>query len=464
MSLDSKATQELPSQELEKNSIVDNPKKTYKEIIQMECITKCKNGWRVRKTVNFTEFDVFFKTLKPAKNFRDKLNNLQVNRPGTNEYKKAYDESKGEINIFWGDVVAAYLKFTKASKSNGTFVTYSKRCLKYLIPLKDKDFRKINRDEIISLINAGTTIGVKARIAGLIDQVSEYCKESEKWKDYIESAPWDSLEYRAIVKRIAPSDTGNDEVSNEKEISGEPEINKNGEIVGPSNDEKLMSFAMKSLNMFLNGEIKVQTRKAGATISSTLFILLGRLAGLRPGESSVLYWSDINFKECYIRVWCNKTELDGIWIRQEGITKSGTGKERNVKISKRFRDILKAVYEKRDPTNPFVCNSSNNVPVNSTVRDAFKTFLRYAGIKEHHTPHNLRTTFATNFLRTNNTATGLLTLSNLLGHKSLETTKKYVVLIKSDKSKAIEINTDNALNLAEESFELPSIDQTQPKG
>lgn len=119
-------------------------------------------------------------------------------------------------------------------------------------------------------------------------------------------------------------------------------------------------------------------------------------------------------------------------IHDNSFTVVGKGrKPRLCFIDKRTSDLMKQYLASRKDNNPALIVSQEHkdrmtaTNIQLLVRN---TALR-AGINKRVTPHTLRHSFATNFLRNNG---NMRYLASLLGHSSLETTQMYAHVVDKD--------------------------------
>jgi integrase len=135
--------------------------------------------------------------------------------------------------------------------------------------------------------------------------------------------------------------------------------------------------------------------------------------GMRRGEILNLKWEDVDFKTGQITV-----------------TTSKNGEKRYIPMSPVLRETL--IKLPRHIRSPYVfCNKEGN-PYWELKR-SFKTALRKAGI-ENFRFHDLRHTFASHLVMN---GVDLLTVKELLGHKTLDMTLRYSHLSADHKKKAI---------------------------
>ncbi|HEY76683.1 MAG TPA: tyrosine-type recombinase/integrase [Thermoflexia bacterium] len=141
-----------------------------------------------------------------------------------------------------------------------------------------------------------------------------------------------------------------------------------------------------------------------------IIALLAR-AGLRVGEVVALDVEDVELNE-----------RSG-WV----LVRRGKGlKERHVPLSKEARKALGAYLEKRpwwtEEAALFVTRTGQRMDVRAVQR-MVEAATQRAGIAKRVTPHVLRHTFATRFLRRGG---DLATLQAILGHANLATTARYL--------------------------------------
>lgn len=132
---------------------------------------------------------------------------------------------------------------------------------------------------------------------------------------------------------------------------------------------------------------------------------------------SLLYSSGIRLSELL--------SLDRDSIIGRTFTVIGKGdKERICFIDKRTEELMEEYLATRDDESPALIISDiyKDRMSPSNVQLIIRNSARRAGIEKHVTPHILRHSFATNFVRNNG---GVRPLSKLLGHASLNTTMVY---------------------------------------
>jgi integrase len=179
----------------------------------------------------------------------------------------------------------------------------------------------------------------------------------------------------------------------------------------------------KRLHAFFTHE---EIQKLIEAISYTLArerIRFGRLTGLRPKELAYLAWDDIDFVSKTLKVQ-SKPEFNFI---------VKTDEERIIPLNKEAIEILQSLPQK----GRWVF-SQNSKPVLS-IRRALKSAAKKAGIIKRVTPGMLRHTFATHLLQQ---GVDIEIVRQLMGHKSIETTQKYLHSMKQALRDAVEkLNT-----------------------
>jgi len=147
--------------------------------------------------------------------------------------------------------------------------------------------------------------------------------------------------------------------------------------------------------------------------------LFGICTGLRPAELAYLSWDDIDLAMRTARIrskppaWTIKTK-----------------QERVVPLNNTALRILRDLRKERK--GPWVF-STGPKPVKS-IRKALDTAATNAGIKRRITPNMLRHTFATHALMR---GADIKSVSEILGHSSIETTMKYLHAIKEQLQRTV---------------------------
>ena len=142
---------------------------------------------------------------------------------------------------------------------------------------------------------------------------------------------------------------------------------------------------------------------------STLIIKLLYSSGLRVSEIVNLKVIDLDFQQ------------NSGWVR------SGKGqKDRLFQISKTLSNQLQK-YLKKHPNNIYIFSEKKPMSKRN-IQSILERAARKAGLTKKVSPHTLRHSFATHLLES---GANLLVIQQLLGHESLETTKIYTHISKS---------------------------------
>ncbi len=153
-------------------------------------------------------------------------------------------------------------------------------------------------------------------------------------------------------------------------------------------------------------------------------VTLAIFTGMRRGEIYKLKWHDIDFRNGIIHLYDTKNHT-----------------KREVFIN----DTIKSVFikVKKHPEGPYVFCHKNGKPYYN-LRKSFLHALKKSGIltksdsKSKFVFHDLRHTFASQLAMA---GVDLNTIRELMGHKSIEMTKRYAHLSQDHKSRAINILT-----------------------
>lgn len=154
-------------------------------------------------------------------------------------------------------------------------------------------------------------------------------------------------------------------------------------------------------------------------------ILLGSEAGLRIGEARALPWIEVNEIG---------RELTIAWSydRTNALSETKGWERRTVPISAKLWSALQAV----DRVGPLVFSRLDGKPLGyDVVRDVAHEIYDRAKVKPPKMPwHALRHTYGTTLA---NTGAPIQTIRELMGHKSIETTMRYLHSSRDDKRAAI---------------------------
>ncbi|MGE5329126.1 MAG: tyrosine-type recombinase/integrase [Deltaproteobacteria bacterium] len=138
--------------------------------------------------------------------------------------------------------------------------------------------------------------------------------------------------------------------------------------------------------------------------------LLG--TGIRVSELVNLNISDINFKESHFKVTRKGQNEEIIFCNDEVISALRRYYEERIQIKG-----LSPEFE-----NAFFLSTQERRMDEKSVRNMIKKYTKKCGIIKNITPHALRRTFGTNLY---NEVEDVYLVAELLGHKSVETTKKH---------------------------------------
>lgn len=155
---------------------------------------------------------------------------------------------------------------------------------------------------------------------------------------------------------------------------------------------------------------------------TSLCILLSMYTGLRVGEVCGLMWGDIDFEKSILTVKRTVQRIRIVSHKTHLITDTPKSRssQRSIPIP---RFIMKLLRESRSADNHYILSDSDIIIEPRTLQRRFKSILKKANIPSV-TYHSLRHTFATNCLQA---GFDVKTLSEILGHASMETTlNRYV--------------------------------------
>ena len=163
----------------------------------------------------------------------------------------------------------------------------------------------------------------------------------------------------------------------------------------------------KKLPLVLGQEDASQLIQCTANLKHRTILLTLYAAGLRLSEARHLKNSEIDSKRMQLRV------------------SSGKGrKERRVPMSPRLLTALRDYWREYRPPRYLFPGKTRDVPLSgTTVQKACKAAARAAKLSLAISPHTLRHSYATGLLEA---GVDLLTISQLLGHKSFTTTMIYL--------------------------------------
>lgn len=151
-------------------------------------------------------------------------------------------------------------------------------------------------------------------------------------------------------------------------------------------------------------------------------VILGISTGMRVGALTQINISDIDFKTNTISVW------------EKG------NKNRTIHFGDRTRAILSqwivdrnTYFDEVETDALFISQYRQRI----TTEGVRKVLKRYTGnLGKHITPHVMRKTACTQACKS---GIDINTLANMLGHQSIETTRRYMAVVESEKAKAVEV-------------------------
>ena len=156
--------------------------------------------------------------------------------------------------------------------------------------------------------------------------------------------------------------------------------------------------------------------------STTLCLLLSYYTGLRVGEVCGLMWDDIDFEKEVLTV---RRTVQRIHNGSSGTqliidTPKSRSSQRTIPIP---TFLMKLLRDSRSNNNHYILSDSDRIIEPRTLQRRFQTILKKAGLPSVNY-HCLRHMFATNSLQA---GFDVKTLSEILGHSSVETTlNRYV--------------------------------------
>jgi integrase/recombinase XerD len=176
--------------------------------------------------------------------------------------------------------------------------------------------------------------------------------------------------------------------------------------------ERLLSAAVKITADNLSGAYEYKHPQADRN-RLVLLVLLD--TGVRVGECARLNVQDINMDTCEVIV--------------RPFRSSVKSRPRTVYIGKRTQKELWKYLLGREPAknDPLFLSASGRRMTADSIKHLVRRISQRAGVPAH--PHMLRHTFAIEYLRNNG---DVFTLQRLLGHSSLDMTRKYLALAQAD--------------------------------
>jgi integrase/recombinase XerD len=105
------------------------------------------------------------------------------------------------------------------------------------------------------------------------------------------------------------------------------------------------------------------------------------------------------------------------------------GKVRLCFYDNRSEELINRYLSIREDNNPALFVTNGTRMTSGGVQEVFRQTAKRANLNKPITPHTMRHSFSTNFLRNNG---NLRYLQELLGHSSLETTQMYTHVVNED--------------------------------
>ncbi len=191
--------------------------------------------------------------------------------------------------------------------------------------------------------------------------------------------------------------------------------------VNPVRKVKLFPEKPNKLRVVSDQEFQKVYNNASDSLRPILLLALN--TGMRRGEIFNLKWQDVNLKEGYILV-----------------RESKNNDSRIIPINKILMDTLKSVKNNDSGEYVFSHNSGND-PV-KTFKTAFNSAIRRSGVEKFRF-HDLRHTFASNLVMA---GVDIVTVQELMGHKSINMTKRYSHPTPEHKKQAVERLNSSAMD------------------
>jgi len=167
----------------------------------------------------------------------------------------------------------------------------------------------------------------------------------------------------------------------------------------PAKNVKLFKENNINLRILSDEELKALYDNANDLLKSVLIVAVN--TGMRRSENHNLKWEDINFKEGFLTVGDSKN-----------------GDSRTIPFNDILADTLLRLKEHSN--SEYVFSHSDGTPIKS-VKKGFWSALKRSGIN-HCRFHDLRHTFASKLVMA---GVDIVTVQELMGHKSIIMTKRY---------------------------------------
>jgi len=185
---------------------------------------------------------------------------------------------------------------------------------------------------------------------------------------------------------------------------------------------------------FLNPEEKQKFLSAFKDSIAYKRVVFGLMTGMRPAELTYLSWPDIDMNLKIAKI----TSKKGLWEIK-------TKEERIIPLNQVALEILRELYSHKKGTWVF---STGRKPVKS-IRRAIDTARQKAGIKKKITPNMLRHTFASDLIVS---GADIRTVQELLGHRHVQTTMRYLHPFSEQLRKAVDTLVTNRTQSQKSSY------------
>lgn len=161
-----------------------------------------------------------------------------------------------------------------------------------------------------------------------------------------------------------------------------------------------------------------------ASLRDRAFFSLAFATGMRVGALVNINEEDINWDSGFIRVIEKRQKVREIPIGQNTIN-----------VLKEWMVVRDDVFENIDTTAVFVSKKRNRLSVDA-ANDALKKYCAEAKIDKKISMHKTRSSAATNLAAAK---VDIQTIGNILGHRSVATTQKYLAVLDENKKNAVNI-------------------------
>lgn len=179
----------------------------------------------------------------------------------------------------------------------------------------------------------------------------------------------------------------------------------------PTKMVKLLKGAVKRVRFLLPGEIQILLSNCAGHLLAIVTVALH--TGMRRGEIFNLEWEQLNFEQGIISLEDTKNH-----------------ERRDIPMNETVKAVLQGIERK----GKYIFCNEKGLPF-ANLRDSFNSALQKSGIKDFRF-HDLRHTFASNLVME---GVDIMTVKELMGHKTLEMTLRYAHLAPNHKTRAINI-------------------------